>query len=317
MYRTRLTILLLLALVLASSYVVPLLGAKVVAAQSGKKCLCSNEPAGLRQKIIVPAYFNPSATTYWKEMDALNEHAQAVGIAIMNPHNGPGKNPSDKKGKVKNPEYLDAVQNARAAGIKVYGYVLTGRGQRKTKEVISDINKYADYYKVNDIFLDEVEANTKNVGYYQELADYIHCVQSTPGSVKHDCVQGASVILNPGVIPDDEKYVIFSDIIVVFENSFKEYNTQKTRDDFENSDKHPWLCNHGSEKYAHLVHETKQSDLETALSLSKQLHAGYVYFTDDQCLQVNDKCTANPWDTLPHYLKGKDSELNGGCSTSN
>ena len=67
---------------------------------------------------------------------------------IMNPNSGPGAS--------QNPDYVAAVTRAKAAGIKVLGYVHTSYGALSPATVKAEIDAYKAWYQVNDIFLDEV-----------------------------------------------------------------------------------------------------------------------------------------------------------------
>jgi len=258
------------------------------------KCLGPGDASGRQQELMVPAYFSPSGHPYWNDMIKLNQQAKKVGIAIMNPDSGPGE--------VKEDEYVDVVARATSSAgkIKVYGYVSTSYGKRSLTCVKEDIDKYREFYGVNNIFLDEVSSSLHRdedkkdnvrIDYYKEVARYIHAAS------------GASVILNPGVFPAKE-YMDVGDIVVVFESFAKTYQGVSDAE-FQKG----WLCDYGAEKYAHLIHDAKGSDLKKLMSLTKARHAGYVYVTDD-----SPKDNKDPWDTLPGYMADEAGELAGKCA---
>ncbi len=80
--------------------------------------------------IIVPAYFYPGPL--WNDMSFAASRVPL--IAIMNPDNGPDN--------TLNPDYVAAVDDLRASGGRVIGYVYTSYGSRDTNAVNTDIDRY-------------------------------------------------------------------------------------------------------------------------------------------------------------------------------
>src|SRR5207302_896442 len=78
--------------------------------------------------IVVPAYFY--AGPLWTSMNWAAGRVPLV--AIMNPNSGPGL--------TQDPQYVTAVNNLRAAGGKVIGYVSTSYTTRATNAVKTDID---------------------------------------------------------------------------------------------------------------------------------------------------------------------------------
>ena len=97
--------------------------------------------------IAIPAYFGP--VPLWDLMlnavRTAEPSAPRIVLAVMNPASGPGA--------VADTGYLRVLEDARALGIRVFGYVATGYGTRLT--VLDDIAAYQRFYGINDIFLDE------------------------------------------------------------------------------------------------------------------------------------------------------------------
>jgi hypothetical protein len=230
-----------------------------------------SEPTGTAcSQIAIPSYFYPGAL--W---DQAISGAPKVGILIVNPDSGPG-------GAV-DPEYATAVTKAKAAGVRVIGYVYTSYGGRGAAEVEADIEKYKSWYQVDGIFLDEVSDQAGLVPYYQDVADHIRSAQ------------GSLVMLNPGVYPD-EGYMNVGDIVVVFEDAYSVYL---------NATVPSWASNYPASKFSHLVYGAPDgAALDQAMSLAGQRNAGYIYVTSDNL--------PNPWDELPSYWS---SELALACSS--
>lgn len=229
--------------------------------------------AGLCQSISIPAYFYPG--TYWTQATAV---APRVGVMIMNPNSGPGT--------TQNSDYVAAVQNAQAVGVRVIGYVPTSYGTRSATAVKTEIDQYKTWYAVDGIFLDEVATSPNYLTYYKDLANYI---RSTKGTL---------VMLNPGAVPAED-YIKLADITVVFEDTYSNY---------QNWQAPAWLFNYPSNKFAHLVHSTSDTtQMNNAIGLAVERNAGTIYVTDD--------VLPNPWDTLPTYWTNELTAIKTKCST--
>lgn len=229
--------------------------------------------AGLCQSISIPAYFYPG--NYWTQATAA---APRVGVMIMNPNSG--------SGTTRNSDYVAAVRNAQAAGVKVIGYVYTRYGNRSATAVKTEIDKYKTWYAVDGIFLDEVATSTNYLAYYTDIANYIRSIK------------GTLVMLNPGTVPAQD-YIKLADITVVFENTYSNY---------QNWQAPAWLFNYPSNKFAHLVHSTSgTTQMNNAIRLAVERNAGNIYVTDD--------VLPNPWDTLPRYWTNKLTAMTTKCST--
>jgi hypothetical protein len=119
---------------------------------------------------------------------------------IINPDNGPGD--------TTDANYLDAINQLKAKGFYVIGYVYTSCGNRDLDDIKNDINKWLSLYgadKIDGFFIDEVSNNIKKYSYYNSIYTYSNS-------------KGKLVILNPGTNVNIEFFNI-SDKIVVFEDS--------------------------------------------------------------------------------------------------
>jgi hypothetical protein len=212
------------------------------------------------QSLAVPCYFN--ADSLWTRMGNAYPTAQ---IAVLNPSDGPG----DAAELV----YAEQVKKSQAAGLSVLGYVPTGYGARDIALVKADIDRYYSWYSVDGIFLDEASTDCQFARpYYSDLYRY----------GKRNCDKG-EVVLNPGMATQ-ECYMEVSDIIVTFEGPYEKY--------VEDYSAPSWVGEYDSKRFWHLVHSApKIGDVETAVRLSKERRAGWIYVTPD--------ALPNPWDTLP------------------
>ena len=68
----------------------------------------------------------------------------------------------------------------------------TGYGGRSTGEVEDEVSRYYEWYDIDRIFLDQQSASTDQVGYYEELYEY---VKDQSGSSSSSSI----VVTNAGV----------------------------------------------------------------------------------------------------------------------
>lgn len=229
-------------------------------------------------ELLVPAYFYPEAKglTYWNTLAAAASKAPIT--AIVNPDSGPGTSVD--------PNYVAVVDHARAAGVKVIGYVHTSYGTRPLNDVVTDINRYLGFYAIDGIFIDEMadDGSAASVNYYLAIYQYIKGLNP-----------GFRVIMNPGTTAP-ELYVSLplADALVTFESGPRPYRRLQTP---------AWVHNYANDRFGHLVHDV--GTLDTAIgfvTLAQQRNAGLIYVT-------NDKGASNPWNSLPAYWSGLVSEV--------
>jgi hypothetical protein len=227
-------------------------------AASGKNF--GNKPVPL--KILVPLYVDPDSN--W---DRIVKAASCVSITvIINPNDGPGGNPTV--------EYLAGIKKLHNAGVKVVGYVYTGYGARNPKYIRADVDLYKRF-GIDGIFFDEVSDESKDLGYYKLLSDY----------VRSNYRIGA-VFLNPGT-KTDEEYIKNSigDTTVIFEDSWTKWPGYQP-------DK--YISKYGHDRFASLVYTTSDaSAMRSSIDLALNRGIGYVFVTDQK--------EPNPWSKLPAF----------------
>ncbi|MDD5392540.1 MAG: spherulation-specific family 4 protein [Thiothrix sp.] len=229
--------------------------------------------AGSCPGIAIPAYFYPGTT--WTTS---TNSAPRVNVMIMNPNSGPGLS--------QDPQYVQSVKAAQAAGIKVLGYVASAYGDqtiRPLQMMQSEIDSYKNWYGVDGIFVDEVASSAAFVPQYQQIANYIRSAK------------GGFVMLNPGVVPA-ASYVNMADTTVVFEDSYANYLNWVMP---------TWLSNYPASKITHLVYATSAAQMPNAVKLGAVRNAGELFVTNDKL--------DNPWDTLPSYWTTELSAILTGC----
>ena len=174
--------------------------------------------------------------------------------------------------------YQAAVKRAQAAGIRILGYSNTRYAQRSAAAVKTDVRKYKAWYGVTDIFLDEASSNSSSIRYYRQLSDYVH--DRRPGSM---------VMLNPGTYPD-RGYMSLGDVVMTYENTYASYVHLRVPS---------WASRYSAARFAHAVYATSNSQLASAIRLSRRRDAGYVYVTDGS--------GRNPYGSLPGYWPREDA----------
>lgn len=243
--------------------------------------------------LLVPAYFYPSSDpqlSYWDDMTNALIHAQEQHqnlniTAIMNPNNGPSS--------AANSDYAKAIQDFRAAGGKVVGYVYTCYGvsdcfvkneTRSVQDVLADVNTYTQFYpgEIDGIFLDELSSQNAALGFYKDVTDPIKAAHPQ-----------WEIIGNAGIFPVDPNYFDLLTTVVTHEEASAPSGSSPQN----NTD---WLTAADPGRQARLFYNVSSEQAMFNL-LEQSAKAKYVYFTDDDVvnsLGINDN---NPWDRLPSY----------------
>lgn len=228
-------------------------------------------------EIIVPAYFYPSWMPSQNEWHQLSWAAQqgAQVTAIMNPGNGPGT--------ASNSDYVASINEFRAAGGKVLGYVYTCYGvnhctpevppTRSTSEVLADAQKYANWYGVDGVFLDEMATQPGALPFYQTVSNSLRAAHP-----------GWEIVGNPGVTPS-AGYVPLANTLMSFEGSYS---------DFINGSFLSGLTNAAST--GAIVHSVATvAQMQQVMGLARQHGLGAIYVTD------GTMASGNPYLHLPSY----------------
>jgi hypothetical protein len=235
-------------------------------------------------ELLVPAYFYPSSNpslSYWDELTA----AASTGVkvtAIINPDNGVGA--------AQNSDYAAAINAFHAAGGKVLGYSYTCYGgalcstglpaTKSAANVVAEASKYATWYGVDGLFLDEVSNSLTDLPYYTTLAAQLRAAHT-----------GWQLVGNPGTSTPAE-YLATADTLVTFERGTASYTGAASQ---------PWMSTANPSRQAHLHYNVSTAaQMQSLLSEAVARRAGYLYITDDRYVP-GDPTATNPWDSLPSY----------------
>jgi Spherulation-specific family 4 len=252
-------------------------------------------------EIFVPAYFYPSANNqYWNTLIAQAQLGTPI-TAIVNPGSGPGN--------AFNSDYDSRINQFRAAGGKVLGYVPTGYGGAQVSaastcqpsagaiysvnDVVSCAARYQAFYKVDGIFLDE----TTNTSGSAELNFYRATYSGTRA------INPAwSITANPGtsVVPAyfDLQLGYTADRIVSFEQIGANYVNYAPA---------PGAVGGPASRFAHIVYDVGSASAALDfVNLAASRNVGAIYVTNDNFCQGQNCALApndfNPFDTLPTYF---------------
>lgn len=230
----------------------------VLAAPAAEVALSRGAPPAAAQtaicpEIVVPAYFDTDHE--WQELADAAETGD-VGIVVLNVQSGPGKRRSET--------FARRVQAVQGSGGKVLGYVPTDLAGRPAKQVKRDIRRYWLWYGVDGIYLDEVMATKRNLGYYRNLSRAIRKGSDGRGA-------NAFVMLNPGFTPP-RSYMAITDVVENYEYFHNRYAGQEFP---------AWVSEFSPDRFAHVVHDVPNTAaLLATLAEARLNNAGYVFITD-------------------------------------
>ncbi len=211
---------------------------------------------GAGPQILIPLYDYPGSplATFWTDVIAA---APTTGIIIGNPASGPGTSAD--------PNWVAAFAAAHDAGITVVGYVFTSFGARAAADAEADIAMWETLYGITDIFFDEVSTSAADIPYYRGLISYVRGGSRT-----------ATVVLNPGTIPDQGYFSTGADVICVCEDAYANLAADAAAAP-------AWLFAYEPSMISVVVNQCATSgNMATALGLAQSaFNAGFVWVTAD------------------------------------
>ena len=231
--------------------------------------------AGCRQ-ILFPSYSDPRLGVW----STAATTGPALGVMILNVSNGVG--PKRKS------MYDAPLAQARARGVLVAGYILTGYGERSYARIKAEMDLYYQWYGVRSFFFDEGDVALDSLPLYGKLAAATHA-------------NGGVVIVNFGWAPN-EAFMNFVDIAIIYESP--------SHDFLSDAYKPPeWVDNYPAYRIAQMIHTTPETSLDAVLAKSKASNAGFVWITDR-----SGSNGESAYMTLPPYWNRLNQTLVSGCS---
>lgn len=214
--------------------------------------------------LYVPLYVYPAGdgeSCYDRIIDTRLAHPSVPMVVALNPSSGPGRQ--------KDENYVRAIDRLQHAGITVIGYVYTSWGKRLLSEVAADITRYAEWYELDGMLVDEFATVINLAGYYRTIRDYAR-------SLGMPYVMG-----NPGTdIP--KQFIGLASNFIIYEN------VGLPGSDWIGG----WHRGYGKETWSICSHSV-HFDEKKLKSAAKYL--GLVYMTDDTL--------PNPYDSVCSYLE--------------
>ncbi len=252
-------------------------------------------------ELFVPAYFYPSSSSvYWDTLIAQAQLGTPI-TAIVNPGSGSGTS--------FNSDYNTRINQFRAAGGKVLGYVPTGYAGANVNvgstcqpaagatylvsDVVSCAARYNTFYSIDGIFLDEF-TNTNGateLGFYRSVYAGTRAINAA-----------WTITGNPGTSVPPEYFNTglgaTADRIVSFE---------QVEANYQNYAPAPGAVGGPASRFAHIIYDVSSAAAAmNYVALAASRNVGAIYVTNDNFCQGLNCATApsdfNPFDTLPGYF---------------
>ena len=221
--------------------------------------------------IMIPLYTYPGST--WDQVIAAkNAHPSVPIVDIINPNNGPGG--------ARDTSYASGIQELKAAGVVVIGYVYTQYGSRGSSGITADIDTYKAWYpQLDGIFYDEMTNTPGDETYYRNLSNYAKSV-------------GLSFTVgNPGT-DTASSYVGTMDNIIIYETGgLPGLNLLSG-----------WHTGYDKSNFSLLAYGV--GTLNTSFVTSASSYVSYMYITNDSL--------SNPWDSVTPYFMDLAATLDTG-----
>ncbi|MET9430334.1 spherulation-specific family 4 protein [Streptomyces sp. NPDC003036] len=235
----------------------------------------------------VPGYAHPLLAP--AEWAALTRPGAPLHWAVLNVADGPGTRPD--------PHCLEAAGRLRNAGVKVLGHLDLGHGARPFEELVSDAQRYVDWYRVDGFLLDRCPADRAHLADVRRMAATLE--------VLLDHADGGHLVLGHGGHPHPG-YARIAGQLVTFSGSWADYRWSQAAQ---------WTAAHPPERFVHLVHGVPRTHLDEALRIARWQGAGTIFFTD----QAEDRSAGragqtSPFAALPGYWDEIVSRIGPGVS---
>ena len=218
-------------------------------------------------KAVVPAYFHPAVDGLaWAR---LARCAEMVRLVVLNVADGPGARPD--------PSYRDVLAALAGSTVDIAGYVDTAYAQRRSADVLGEVDRYRAWYGIDNVFLDQVSSSVPDLAYYAAVSQL-----ARDAGVR-------TVAFNHGTHPV-EGYAEHADLLGTFEGPWRAYAEARVPD---------WVRHRPADQFFHLVYSVPRALHPDVWTLVAHRGAGSAFVTDHG--------GSNPWDYLPadpgHYAE--------------
>ncbi|MFE4551538.1 spherulation-specific family 4 protein [Streptomyces sp. NPDC056785] len=233
----------------------------------------------LRTGFGIPGYAHPLVAP--GEWGTLTRPGTPLHWVVLNVAEGPGVRPD--------PHCLEAVGRLRRAGVRVLGHLDAGHGARAVGELISDAQRYADWYRVGGFLLQRCPTGRAALPEVRRAVTGLRALPDDP-----------HIVLGHGTHPYPG-YAENADQLVTFSGSWSDYRWSQVAE---------WTADYAPERFCHFVHGVPRGHLDEALRIARWQGASTIYFTD----RTDRGGRTDPWETMPGYWDEIVSRIGTGVS---
>ncbi len=186
------------------------------------------------------------------------------------------------------PYWLSAAVPLRTSGVRVLGHLDAGFGERPFGELLSDAQRFLNWYRVDGFALGRCPSDAEGLGEIRRVTGALRTL-----------LDGAHVVLVHGRHPCSG-YAALADQLVTYAGPWSGYRWSQAPE---------WTAEHPPGRFCHLVHGVPRDRLDEALRIARWQGAGTIYFTDR-----TDHDEVDPWESLPGYWDEIVSRIGPGVS---
>ncbi|MER6559411.1 spherulation-specific family 4 protein [Streptomyces sp. NPDC001027] len=233
----------------------------------------------VRTGLGVPGLAHPLlAPAEWGELARPGRPLHWVALDVCD---GPGSRPD--------PSCLESAGRLRNAGVRVLGRIDALYGARALAEMISEAQRYLDWYQVDGFLLDRCPADRSTLPGLRRTTGALRTLHDAP-----------HVVLDHGIHPC-AGYAELADQLVTFSGPWSDYRWSQVAE---------WTAEHPPERFCHFVHGVPRGHLDEALRIARWQGAATIWFTDG----VERGGARDPWETMPGYWDEIVSRIGTGVS---
>jgi len=229
--------------------------------------------------IMIPLYTYPTDGTWTTVINVKNEHPSVPFVVIADISSSGAGTSIDQN-------FVTGINNMKAAGITVLGYVDTAYGSRSMSQVQTEINNWSNWYHVNGIFFDEMNNAAGGETYYSTASSYAKSLGMT------------MTVGNPGT-STLSTYVGTVDNIVIYEST--ELPSLSTLLSYTFNSIYP------KSDFSFIAYSVSSLPISSYLA-SASNDVAYLYITNAG--------GSNPYDVLPSYFSTEVADLDTGSTAT-
>ncbi|MEU1822470.1 spherulation-specific family 4 protein [Streptomyces abikoensis] len=243
-------------------------------------------------RLAVPGFAHPLvAPAEWGGLQRAGLPLDWVAIGGGTPGERTAGEPdgtSGGPGSRQDPYWLSAVVPLRTSGVRVLGQLDARYGTRSFGELLSDAQRYLNWYRVDGFTLARCPDDEAGLSGIRRMTGALRTL-----------LDGAYLVLSHGTHPSPG-YADVGDQLVTYAGPWSGYRWSRAAE---------WTADHPPERFCHLVHGVPRTHLDEALRVARWQGAGTVYFTDR-----TDRDALDPWESLPGYWDDFVSRIGPGVS---